>query len=61
MGATPCNQIIDPMKKDWTTYPQVVEKWEMPPNKLGIYWLWLKIPPITYPVFGDSVPSQQQN
>lgn len=35
LGASPSIQMIDPMKKDRTTYLQVVEKWEVPPNKLG--------------------------
>lgn len=35
LEVTPSIQIIDPMKKDRTTYLQVVEKWEVPPDKLG--------------------------
>lgn len=32
---SPSVQMIDPMKRDRTTYDQVVEKWLVPPNKLG--------------------------
>ena len=35
LNATPSIQIIDPMKKERTTYQQVMEKWQVPPNKLG--------------------------
>jgi DNA polymerase-1 len=35
LDATPSIQIIDPMKKERTTYQQVIEKWQVPPNKLG--------------------------
>jgi 5'-3' exonuclease len=35
LNATPSIQMIDPVKKDRTTYKQVLEKWEVPPSKLG--------------------------
>ncbi len=35
LNATPSIQIIDPMKKERTTYQQVMEKWQVPPNMLG--------------------------
>lgn len=35
LDTTPSIQMIDPVKKDRTTFKQVVEKWEVPPNKLG--------------------------
>ena len=28
-------QIIDPAKKERTTYQEVIEKWAVPPSKLG--------------------------
>lgn len=34
-GSGPCIQMIDPVKKDRTTYQQVIEKWSVPPEKLG--------------------------
>jgi 5'-3' exonuclease len=35
LDVSPSVQIIDPMKKERTTYSEVVEKWEVPPQKLG--------------------------
>ena len=35
LDVSPSVQIIDPMKKERTTYTQVVEKWDVPPNRLG--------------------------
>jgi DNA polymerase I len=31
----PSIQMIDPVKKDRTTFQQVIEKWSVPPNRLG--------------------------
>lgn len=31
----PCVQMIDPVKKDRTTYREVIEKWSVPPDRLG--------------------------
>jgi 5'-3' exonuclease len=35
LNVSPSIQMIDPMKKERTTYTQVLEKWEVPPDKLG--------------------------
>jgi 5'-3' exonuclease len=35
LNVSPSIQIIDPMKKERTTYQQVIEKWQVPPKKLG--------------------------
>lgn len=35
VGVTPSIQMVDPMKKDRTTQPEVVEKWHVTPEKLG--------------------------
>jgi 5'-3' exonuclease len=35
LNVTPSIQIIDPMKKERTTYQEVLEKWQVPPNRLG--------------------------
>jgi 5'-3' exonuclease len=35
LNVSPSIQIIDPMKKERTTYQEVIEKWQVPPNRLG--------------------------
>ena len=35
LGATPSIQLIDPIKKTRSAYPQVLEKWGVTPDKLG--------------------------
>lgn len=35
LDATPSIQLIDPIKKTRSAYPQVIEKWGVPPRRLG--------------------------